>query len=221
MSTPQDLHVGKKLANEFWLPGLQAATMDTDSDIIQSKARQASASFGGECHMLAIHNSTYSGQETHLVGLVRNGILIGLYEVSDYSNGALFKRVCDHPVRELVRLGKLSASWPRTCKAMWLELAYSRAALPRLRSTFRPAPLSDDPRVLDSRRCRRAYQFAWWVAQAAVAVFGTRSAGCMSMSRVPHMCGLYSDSQNFPAGDYKLFSCTVCALVQSLTPRRP
>ena len=110
---PQDLHVGKKLANEFWLPGLQAATVDINSDQLKAKARQASSAFGGEVHLLATHNSTYTGPEAHLVGLSKSGVLIGVYEVSDYSCGVLFKRVCDHPVQELVRLGKFPAEWPR------------------------------------------------------------------------------------------------------------
>ena len=60
--------------------------------------------------------ATKTGAVSHLCGIVKGGdTLIGLYEVSDDKGGVLFKRVCDHPVRELLRLQILpvdSAAWP-------------------------------------------------------------------------------------------------------------
>ena len=112
---PQQL-VGKdkKLAAEMWLPNLRSATIDVSSDQIMQVARQTSATFGGDCRVHAAHHSTYAGAEVHLVGLVRNGAaIIGLYELSDYADGVLFKRVCDVPASELVRQAKLPADWPK------------------------------------------------------------------------------------------------------------
>ena len=109
----QDFLVGKRLASELWIPGQKAEDVDVNSDQIKVKERQMASSLGGECKMLATHHATCTGADTHLVGVSRNGVLVALYELSDNADGVLFKRVCDHPVRELLRLGTLPATWPK------------------------------------------------------------------------------------------------------------
>ena len=72
---------------------------------------------GVECYLKHAHVTTYGTSDLHLVGLGKKNkdILVGLYEMEDYRDGVLFKRVCDQPTREMLRLGKLSPSdgWPR------------------------------------------------------------------------------------------------------------
>ena len=102
------------MAREMWLPGLQAATANVDSDQLKQVVRQTAAALGGDCRMMSAHGSNFIGADVHLIGIARNNILIGVYEMEDYADGVLFKRVCDGPVRELIRLGKLPTppEWP-------------------------------------------------------------------------------------------------------------
>lgn len=54
------------------------------------------------------------GSTIPLLGMVKSGILVGLYDIEDYpGGGALFKRVCDHPVGELLRHEALPRDWPK------------------------------------------------------------------------------------------------------------
>lgn len=113
-AVPQ-LMVGKKIADRFWLPDLSAATVDVNASQLQQVCRQTSTMLNAECRMLATHMQASNGKLSHLVGIVKMDVLIALFEVEDKSNGVLFKRVCDYPTRELVRLEAFPANseWPK------------------------------------------------------------------------------------------------------------
>lgn len=112
-SAPQEFHVGKKLAEKFWLPGQKAATFDVSAAVLQNMRRATSKRLGGECCLVSAKASSMTGGDSHLLCITKAGVIIGLYEVSDYADGALFKRVCCHPVREMIRNNLLPAEWPK------------------------------------------------------------------------------------------------------------
>ena len=73
-----------------------------------------------ECGFLVAHRSTYSGLDSHLVGVRKGRDLIAVYEAHEpfeTIQGIMLKRVCDQPVRELMRLSKIPVEplgdWPK------------------------------------------------------------------------------------------------------------
>ena len=111
----QTLAQGKKVAERMWLPDLEAASIDVKASQMQQIAMQLSSSLGGECRLLVIHMAAPNGSISHLVGIARADALIAMYEVDNKSDGVLFRRCCDHPVRELLRLEALpdNSEWPK------------------------------------------------------------------------------------------------------------
>lgn len=112
----QTLAQGKKVAERMWLPDLQVETIDVNASQLQQVARQLSSSLGGECRMIGpLHMAAPMGRTSHLVGFAKEDYLIAMFEVEDKMDGVLFRRVCDHPVRELLRLEALpdNSEWPK------------------------------------------------------------------------------------------------------------
>ena len=109
------LVVGKKIADRFWLPDLKAASIDVNSSQLQQVTRQTSTMLNSECRMLATHMQASNGKLSHLVGICNMDTLLALFEVEDNKDGVLFKRVCDYPTRELIRLESFPANseWPK------------------------------------------------------------------------------------------------------------
>lgn len=112
---PQPLIQGKKLTERIWLPDLKAETLDVNSSQLQNLARQVTVAIGAECRLVATHMSSSKGAPSHLLGLAKADILIGMYEAENNKDGILLRRICDHPVREFVRLDILpsTAEWPK------------------------------------------------------------------------------------------------------------
>jgi hypothetical protein len=112
--TETDLVKGKKLARELFIPEQHAETVDLSSGQMRQLASKSSKALGGECSLLVTHNATYVGTDMHLLGIVKANVLIAVYELSDYADGLLMKRVCDNVAKELIRNGKLpTKDWPK------------------------------------------------------------------------------------------------------------
>jgi len=118
-SGPQNILEGKKMAKQMWIrgtPTYEVESMRPNDEKLSALAQQLSERFRDECSIFITQRGTYGGSETHLVGISKGRALIAVYEVHNQWEGVMFKRVCDQPVRELLRLGKLpvppAGNWP-------------------------------------------------------------------------------------------------------------
>ena len=119
-TTPQNIINGKTMSKEIWVEGQEAANIDLNAKEMQDLADQLSKRFKMECGFIVAHRCTYSGLDSHLVGVKKGRILIAVYEAFEpfqTIQGIMLKRVCDQPVRELMRLAKIPVEplgdWPK------------------------------------------------------------------------------------------------------------
>jgi len=104
----------KKLQERMWLPGLSADSIDLNTKVLQDMRKKTSATMRTECNLLYGTASSMKGSDSYLFAIAKTpGLLIGVYELSNYADGVLFKRVCDHPVQELLKHRLLPATWPQ------------------------------------------------------------------------------------------------------------
>ena len=114
-ATPFEFIENKKsLHVRIWLPGLSADSINLNARVLQEMRKKTSATMRTECDFLYAAASSMKGPDPYLFAIANPpGLLIGVYELSNYADGVDFKRVCDRPVQELLKQRLLPATWPQ------------------------------------------------------------------------------------------------------------